>query len=41
MLELQLQISPSSECSGLISFRIYWLDLLAVLTRGIKEIRGK
>ena len=23
-------ISPSSECSGLISFRIDWLDLLAV-----------
>ena len=23
-------ISPSNECSGLISFRIYWLDLLAV-----------
>ena len=41
VLELQLQISPSSECSGLISFRIDWLDLLAILTRGIKEIRGK
>ena len=24
-------ISPSNECSGLISFRIDWLDLLAVL----------
>ena len=24
-------ISPSSECSGLISFRMDWLDLLAVL----------
>ena len=23
-------ISPSNECSGLISFRMYWLDLLAV-----------
>ena len=23
-------ISPSNECSGLISFRIYWFDLLAV-----------
>ena len=23
-------VSPSNECSGLISFRIYWLDLLAV-----------
>ena len=27
---LQLYISPSSEYSGLISFRIDWLDLLAV-----------
>ena len=34
-------ISFSNEYSGLISFRIDWLDLLAVLTRGIKEIRGK
>ena len=25
-----LKISPSNECSGLISFRIDWLDLLAV-----------
>ena len=25
-----LSISPSSECSGLISFRMDWLDLLAV-----------
>ena len=25
-----LSISPSNECSGLISFRIDWLDLLAV-----------
>ena len=23
-------VSPSNECSGLISFRIHWLDLLAV-----------
>ena len=30
VLELQLSISPSSECSGLISFRMDWLDLLAV-----------
>ena len=30
VLELQLSISPSSEYSGLISFRIDWLDLLAV-----------
>ena len=29
-LELQLQISPSSEYSGLISFRIGWFDILAV-----------
>ena len=29
-MELQLQISPSSEYSELISFRIDWLDLLAV-----------
>ena len=29
-MELQLQHSPSSEYSGLISFRIYWFDLLAV-----------
>ena len=26
-----LSISPSNESSGLISFRMYWLDLLAVL----------
>ena len=25
-----LSISPSNECSGLISFRVDWLDLLAV-----------
>ena len=29
-MELQLQISPSNEYSGLISFRIDWFDLLAV-----------
>ena len=28
-MELQLQRSPSSEYSGLISFRMDWLDLLA------------
>ena len=30
VLEFQLQISPSNEYSGLISFRMDWLDLLAV-----------
>ena len=30
VLELQLQDHPSSECSGLISFRIDWFDLLEV-----------
>ena len=30
VLEFQLQISPSNEYSGLISFRVDWLDLLAV-----------
>ena len=30
VLEFQLSMSPSSECSGLISFRMDWLDLLAV-----------
>ena len=30
VLELQLQISPSNEYSGLISFRIDWFDLLAI-----------
>ena len=30
VLELQLSISPSNEYSGLISFRIDWLDLLTV-----------
>ena len=30
VLELQLQHSPANEYSGLISFRINWLDLLAV-----------
>ena len=29
VLELQLQISPSNEYSGLISFRIDWWDLRA------------
>ena len=30
MLEFQLHISPSNEHPGLISFRMDWLDLLAV-----------
>ena len=30
VLEFQLQHSPSNENSGLISFRMDWLDLLAV-----------
>ena len=30
VLELQIQISPSNEYSGLISFRIDWFDLLAI-----------
>ena len=30
VLELQLNISPSNEHSGLVSFRMDWLDLLAV-----------
>ena len=30
VLEVQLQLSPSNEHSGLISFRIDWMDLLAV-----------
>ena len=30
VLKFQLHISPSNEYSGLISFRIDWLDLLAV-----------
>ena len=29
ILEFQLKISPTSEYSGLISFRMDWLDLLA------------
>ena len=29
-MEFQLSISPSNEYSGLISFRMDWLDLLAV-----------
>ena len=28
VLELSFSLSPSNEYSGLISFRIYWLDLL-------------
>ena len=30
VLELQLQLSPSNDYSGLIPFRIDWFDLLAV-----------
>ena len=30
IMEFQLSISPSNERSGLISFRMDWLDLLAV-----------
>ena len=30
VLELQVSISPSNEYSGLISFRMYWSNLLAV-----------
>ena len=30
VLEFSFSISPSNDYSGLISFRIYWLDLLAV-----------
>ena len=33
VLEFQLQLSPSNEHSGLISFRLDWLDLLAVQGR--------
>ena len=29
-MEFQLQLSPSNECSGLISFRMDWFDFLAV-----------
>ena len=29
-MEFQLNISPSDECPGLISFKMNWLDLLAV-----------
>ena len=30
ILELQLNISPSNECSGLISFRIDWFEVLSI-----------
>ena len=30
ILEFRFSISPSNECSGLISFRIDWFDLLAI-----------
>ena len=30
VLELSFSVSPSNEYSGLISFRMDWLDLLAV-----------
>ena len=30
ILEFQLQLSPFKEYSGLVSFRMDWLDLLAV-----------
>ena len=30
VLELSFRNSPSNECSGLISFRIDWFDVLAV-----------
>ena len=30
VLEFQLQLSPTNEYSGLISFRMAWLDLLAI-----------
>ena len=30
ILELQLQISPSSEYSGLVSLKIHWVNLLAI-----------
>ena len=36
VLGLQLLISPSNEYSGLISFRIDWLDLLAV--KGLSRV---
>ena len=29
-MEFQLSISPSNEHPGLISFRMHWLDLLAI-----------
>ena len=33
-----LSISPSNDCSGLISFRIDWLDLLVVQGTPLKSI---
>ena len=36
VLELQLQLNPSNEYSGLISFRIAWFDRLAV--QGTKKL---
>jgi len=30
VLDLQLSISPSNECSGLITFNFDWFDLFAV-----------
>ena len=35
-LSFSFSISPSNEYSGLISFRIYWLDLLAV--KGLSRV---
>ena len=37
VLEFSFSISPSNEYSGLISFRIDWLDLLAVQNCGVGE----
>ena len=36
VLELQLDISPSNEYSGVISFRMDWLDLLA--SKGLSRV---
>ena len=38
VLELHLPISPSNEHSGLISFRIDWFDLLAILAIVINTV---